>query len=298
MGAALAAGHSTVFAEDTAEVTPLAKRVVMLSLDGIRPDGLAQAKTPNLDRLFRRGVFSHTTLVEASTPTYTLPSWTTLLTGGGSECHGVSSNSWTKGSGSALEGFRDAEGYVPSVFTILKAKGVKTAFYYNWSPLINSYNPNDFDEESCVAEEAYEANFDRAFDFISTHRDERQLIFLYDVHTDNTGHRQGWMSEAYLTAIEESDSAIGRLLSRLANAGFLADTHFLFLSDHGGHGTGHGSRIPTDEIVPWGIVGPGIRRNALLRDHDTVNNAPILLRLFGVEQPSHWVGRVPEEIFA
>lgn len=191
---------------------------------------------------------------------------------------------------------------MPSVFSVLKAQGVKTAFHYNWAQLIPSYNPKDFDATNCVEDVAYEQNFDKAFDFISAHRDERQLVFLYDVHTDHVGHSSGWMSQAYLTAIEESDRAIGRLLSRMAGAGLLAGTHFLFLADHGGHSYGHGKRQPTDEIVPWGIVGPGIRRNHLLGADTvwncTVNNAPIILKLFGVEQPAHWVGKVPEGIFA
>lgn len=302
-GAALAAGAPKAFAEEGKPVVPLAKRVVILGLDGIRPDGLAAARTPNIDRLFRRGVFSNTTLVEQSTGTWTQPSWTTLFSGGGQVQHGVTGNSWTNASTTEhAEGYRDAEGYVPSVFSVLKDNGVNTAFYWNWSQLIKSYNPNAFTDTNDVAEAKYEENFNRTADFLIKHRDERSLVFLYDVHTDNTGHRKGWMSDAYLAAIGESDAAFGRLLSRLAGAGLLADTHFLFLSDHGGHDTTHGKRQPTDEIVPWGIVGPGIRRNVLLpKDatlNNTVNNSPILLRLFGVEQPNHWVGKVPDGIFA
>ena len=51
-------------------------------------------------------------------------------------------------------------------------------------------------------------------------------------------------------------------------------------------------------IVPWGIVGPGIRKGRELALNDTVNTAPVILRLFGATPPAHWTGRVPEELFA
>lgn len=39
------------------------------------------------------------------------------------------------------------------------------------------------------------------------------------------------------------------------------DTHFMFLTDHGGINYGHGG-VSTDEmIVPWGISGPGIKKD-------------------------------------
>lgn len=44
--------------------------------------------------------------------------------------------------------------------------------------------------------------------------------------------------------------------------GLYKDTHFMFLTDHGGINYGHGG-VSTDEmIVPWGITGPGIKKNS------------------------------------
>ena len=44
------------------------------------------------------------------------------------------------------------------------------------------------------------------------------------------------------------------------------DTHFMFLSDHGGVGYGHGG-VSTDEmIVPWGITGPRITQGIKMKE--------------------------------
>ena len=276
----------------------LAKRVVLLSLDGIRADGYRTARTPNLDRLFARGVFSLTT--RDVMPTVTLPNWTTILTGYTPEQHGIQDNNWTAASDAPATIDRDAQGYIPSVFTALKRQvpDIKTAFYWNWQALVNPYNPADFDETAFEANDGYRENCAKALAFLKANRDNPALVFLYDVHTDHAGHNHSWMSPAYLTAIEESDAAFGVFLRGLAEAGLLADTHFLFLSDHGGHGTGHGSDIPEDRIVPWGLVGPGIRKGHVLRDNHTVNTSPVLMRLFGAaETPAQWTGTVPEELF-
>lgn len=75
-------------------------------------------------------------------------------------------------------------------------------------------------------------------------------------------------------------------------------THFMFLSDHGGIGNGHGGVSVDEMIVPWGIKGPGIACGLKMEEaNNTVNTASVILELFGVEQPSAWTGEVPASIF-
>ena len=123
-----------------------AKRIVLISLDGICVAGFKQAKTPHLDALLAEGVLSTKTRVVM--PSVTFPNWTSHLTGSGPEQHGVTDNAWTvsKHKLPAIE--KDNEGYYPSVFSVLKEAmpQIKTAFYYNWGPLINPYNRRHLDE--------------------------------------------------------------------------------------------------------------------------------------------------------
>ena len=76
------------------------------------------------------------------------------------------------------------------------------------------------------------------------------------------------------------------------------DTHFLFLTDHGGIGKGHGGTSAAEMIVPWGISGPGIKRNFLISEpNNTPNTAPMLLHLFGGKPLPEWTGKVIESVF-
>ena len=79
--------------------------------------------------------------------------------------------------------------------------------------------------------------------------------------------------------------------------GLYEDTHFMFLTDHGGIEYGHGG-VSTDEmIVPWGIVGPGIPRGKKMEEpNNTVNTAAVILHLFKIKQPACWTGEVPVSI--
>lgn len=275
----------------------LAKRVVLIALDGIRTDGLGQAKTPHLDALFAEGSFSNTT--RDVMPSVTLPNWTSILCGVGPEQHGVTDNGWTPKKHRLDAVARDGQGYLPSVFSELKRQlpGAKTAFYWNWKPLFNPYNPATLDEAAFEANDGFKGNYGKAFRFLEKHRAEPTLVFLYDVHTDHAGHRHKWMSPEYIRSIEEVDEAVGELVARLKAANLFADTHFLFLTDHGGVGHGHGGVSPEEMIVPWGIVGPGVRKGFDLRVNDTVNTAPTVLRLFGAQAPACWTGRVAEAVF-
>ena len=261
-------------------------------------EGFRKARTPHLDNLLAQGVLSLKTRVVM--PSVTLPNWTSHLTGSGPELHGVVDNSWTidKFKLPAVE--TDSDGYYPSVFKVLKDKkeGIKTAFYYNWPNLIYPYNQKYLDDICFLENDAYAPYYERAFSFIKTHRDEPTLVFLYTVHTDHAGHNHKWMSPEYIRSIEEADEEIGRLLDKLKAEDLFDDTHFLFLTDHGGINYGHGGVSVEEMIVPWGITGPGIAEGKMMEEpNNTVNTAAVILQLFGVEKTLSWTGEVPESIF-
>ena len=131
-----------------------------------------------------------------------------------------------------------------------------------------------------------------------THRNEPWTVFLYSVHTDHAGHKHTWMSPEYISAIEEADVNIGKLLEQMKSAGLYDDTHIMFITDHGGINYGHGGMTTNEMIVPWGIKGPGIVSGvAMTEPNNTVNTASVILDLFGIEQPLYWTGEIPQSIF-
>ena len=299
LGAATLPQPLQAIAASTSMAAPRrAKRVVLISLDGICVAGFRQAKTPHLDTLLSEGVLSTETRVVM--PSVTLPNWTSHLTGSGPEQHGVANNAWTvdKYKLPAIE--KDVDGYYPSVFSVLKQAipQAKTAFYYNWGPLINPYNRQYLDEISYLEKDAYIENYEKAFNFLVENRETPTLVFLYSVHTDHAGHKYKWMSSEYIRSIEEADVEIGKFLDKMKQEGVYEDTHFMFLTDHGGIEYGHGGLSTDEMIVPWGITGPKIKKKMKMEEpNNTVNTASVILHLFRVEQPAGWTGEVPKSIF-
>ena len=275
------------------------KRVLVIAFDGIRVDGLAQAETPHLDALIREGSASMTT--RDVMPSVTLPNFSSHLLGAGPEVHGVTDNGWTVGGAHKLAAVEyDDEGYFPSVYRVLKEQVpfIRTAYYWNWKPLINPHNPRYIDDALFAENDAYVPLYDRAMQFLSENRDVPTFTFLYTVHTDHAGHRYKWMSPEYITAIEEGDAQVGRLVSFLKEQGMYEETHIFFITDHGGIEYGHGGISPEEMIVPWVVKGPGIRAGFRITEaNNTVNTASTVLRLFGAEQPLCWTGEVPASIF-
>ncbi len=285
---------------ETDQINPivLTGRIVLIGLDGISVEGYNVAKHPNLDQLADEGALSLNT--RASMPSLTLPNWTTHLTGSGPEQHGVVNNEWKLNNYVLSPMEKDDKGYYPSIFKILKEQipNMKTAFYFNWAKLIEPYNRVYIDEIYFLKDDSYEENFTQAFDFIVENRYNPTFVFLYTAHTDHAGHKYGWMSPKYIESIEDADVYIGELMDKLKSKGLYKDTHFMFLTDHGGIDKGHGGVSPSEMVVPWGISGQGIKKGYKLKaPNNTFNTAVTIAYLFRCEPPSSWIGSVPMSIF-
>ncbi|MCY4780268.1 alkaline phosphatase family protein [Sphingobacterium sp. UT-1RO-CII-1] len=274
------------------------KQLVLISLDGVSVDGVERANAPVIDSLMKAGAFSLDTRVVM--PSITLPNWTSMLTGSGPEQHGVVDNGWKIDKYVLPPAEKDEDGYYPSVFSVLKKQmpHVRTAFYYNWGDLINTYNKKYLDETSFLENDGYKENYHKAFNFIKDNKKNSFLIFLYSGHTDNAGHKHQWKTDGYLKSIEEADKVIGEFLGALKKEGLDKNIHFMFLSDHGGIGYGHGGVTVDEMLVPWSISGPRVRAGYKIEEpNNTINTGAVILKLFNAKAPRAWIGRVPQGVF-
>lgn len=277
-----------------------ATRVLIMTFDGISIEGLKAANTPNIDALMARGAASLTTRDQM--PSVTLPNYTSHLLGCGPEIHGVADNSWTLKNHSFPAVEVDGDGYFPSVFKVLKdnVPDIKTGFFYDWLNLGYPLNPKYIDDFYFTewTDGSYARICDRAWDFLLENRDRPTFAFVYNLNTDEVGHSHMWMSPEYLKSVEEGDAEIGRMVERLESEGMLEETHFMFVSDHGGVDYGHGGLTVVEMTVPWIIAGPDIREGfEITEPNNTVNTASTVLHLFGVRQPDSWTGEVPMSIY-
>jgi predicted AlkP superfamily pyrophosphatase or phosphodiesterase len=275
-----------------------AQRVLIIGLDGFGAEGYKLAKHPNIDALVAEGVLSLTT--RPVMPSVTMPNWTSHLSGAGPEEHGVVNNNWTIDKHDLQPVEADKEGFYPSIFKLLKDQvpGVKTAFYYNWANLIKSFNQKYLDEVSFEPDFSYTNNYQRATDFMIKNRKEPTMVFLYTVHIDHAGHDHKWLSPQYISAIEEADVAIGKLINQLKAENLYNDTNFLLISDHGGIPTGHGGVSMSEMQVPWGATGPAIKKLGLVDyPNSNKNTSLVVANIFKLKDiPTSWSGVLPEQI--
>lgn len=255
-------------------------RLLLCSIDGMRPDGLDAASTPTLDRLRREGAY--TGRARTVMPSVTLPAHTSMLRGVDTARHGITTNM-----------FQPLARPVPSVLDVAHAAGKRTGFFYNWEELRDLAAPGSLNASvlwgDCdtpggdrrVADLAAQFAADTDFDF----------LFVYFGYTDISGHAHGWMSNVYLDAIVHADSCLAVVLNALENDG--RATNVLVLSDHGGHERSHGTNCDEDMRIPYLLHGPDVKRGCEISDGVRIyDTAPTVAHLLGVPPPSDWEGRV------
>lgn len=272
---------------------PHVSRVLVVSVDGLRPDALLRANAPVLRALMARGSF---TMYAATTDVaVTLPSHVSMLTGVVPEKHGITWNSdFPKG----IPVYPSR----PTLFDLAHRAGLTTAMVAGKSKFATLARPGSLDRwyaprQGSVPDEAVA---DTAVRWIAAHRP--QVLFVHLPEGDRVGHAQGWGSWEHLRTVESSDHQLGRVLQALAMKGLLDSTAVIVSCDHGGAGRNHGAGDVRSRLIPWIAAGPGLRRDFDLtlvperhvRTEDTFATACALL---GLELPADIEGRPVAEAY-
>jgi predicted AlkP superfamily pyrophosphatase or phosphodiesterase len=258
---------------------------LLISIGGLRPDALALTDTPILGRLIAEG--ASTMVCRADMPSVTLPSHQTMLRGVSVGRHGVNTNT-----------FHPLVRPVPSLLDAAHAGGLATGAFHNWEQLRDLSDPGSLDVSCFSRELDVPAGDDRVTEMALEHmgRCDLGLAFVYLGHLDLAGHREGWMSEAYLSAVTNADACIGRLIERVEWLGWRDSAAVLVTADHGGHEKIHGTEMDEDMLVPWVLWGAEIRRGHVLAGavhlRDTCTT---LAHLLGLPRSAEWEGKVVTE---
>jgi predicted AlkP superfamily pyrophosphatase or phosphodiesterase len=252
--------------------------IVLVLIDGMRPDGLRASSTPVMDRLIETG--SSSFWARSVMPTVTLPCITSLFHSATAETHRVTGNVWTP-----------ASDMPHNLFSVVRCKERKTASICNWEEL-RDISPVGSLDTAIYIDNSYDSGGtgDRfiaklAAEFIR--REKYALTFVYLGHVDTVGHDTGYMSPEYLKAISAADASLGIVLKALDE-----NTTIIVLADHGGHGKEHGSDCDEDMRIPVIASGPGIPRGCSI-DGDVciLDVAPTIADLLQVKRPKEWLGR-------
>lgn len=260
------------------------KHVVIISIDGLRPDAIEQTDTPTLDALQAQGAYQPA--AQAVLPSVTLVNHASMLSGLSPAKHGIYWNSNQPDLGK-IKG--------PTLFSVAHEAGLSSTMVVGKPKLEHLVLPGSVDNF------VYAGFTDRqvvieAMDVIRERMPDLLFIHLPDV--DSAGHSVGWMSPGQLLAVSLTDRLIGEVIAALEAQGYLADTLLIISADHGGSGFRHGSDSPEDMTIPWLAVGPGVPAGVTLTSpivtYDTAATALYALR---IPIPAEWDGQPVTEIF-
>jgi predicted AlkP superfamily pyrophosphatase or phosphodiesterase len=256
--------------------------VIVISVDGLRPDAIAHFQARTLTRLIAEGSASlaATTIL----PSKTLPSHTSMLTGTAPEVHGVYWN----------EEEMDEHGYVatPTIFATASEAGLTTAAFFSKSKFEHLAMPGTLDHARFprgLGKDLASKTVDAVQAYLM--RARPNLTFIHLADADYAGHVFGWMSWPYGRAVQAVDREIAEVL-RSADRAFGAGRYTVIVTaDHGGHDRDHGTDDPRDVLIPWIAWGRGVAAGETLPDGiRTFDTAATALALLGLSAPPATAG--------
>ena len=279
-----ATGAPTATETATLIPTPLppARRVLILSIDGLRPDAIALAPMPNLEALMAGAAF--TLNAQTIRPSATLPSHASMLTGLCPSKHGVDWNDYKPELGFALG---------TDLFDLAHAAGMQTVMYVGKEKLRQITEPASTDVFTYINDR----DLVIADQLIQNFPPDFRLLFVHFPTPDWMGHEYGWLSPEQLSVIFRADEALGNMLAELNRRGLREETLIIVTADHGGHDTTHGSSLPEDMTIPWIASGPGIRPGGLTTQVHTMDTAATAAFALGLPLPAEWDGVPVYEAF-
>ena len=238
-----------------------ARRVLVIGIDGVRPDALQNANTPAIDQLIAAGAFTKDTKILGNryceNETISGPGWSSFLTGVWADKHGVDDNTFRG---------RNYEAY-PHFFVYLKRKfpDAVTGSFVDWEP-IDTYIVRDADVREVrpassknSLEQKDEMLAEAAVQFLT--RQDPHAVFVYFGQVDEIGHQDGFHPSvpSYLQAIQTVDLHIATLIRAIQSRSDHVQENWLIIisTDHGGRGRKHRGGHDVPEIVTTFLVVSG-----------------------------------------
>ena len=251
-------------------------KVILISIDGMRPDGLLKCGNSYLSELER--ICAHTYKGSSVFPSVTFPCHYSMAHSVAPQRHGILTNT-----------------YVPEVrpvvglFEKINNAGGSSAMLYGWEPLRDIASPGSLKFATYVGAYMKESSdtvlTDEALKIISC--DKPDFVFLYMVETDEKGgHDNGWMSDEYLRRISIAIDNVKRVIE------FSAEEYsVIIMADHGGHDRTHGTRMEEDMTVPLFLYGKDFEGGRILPEASILDIAPTIAKLMGLECEHEWEGK-------
>ncbi|HVU25025.1 MAG TPA: alkaline phosphatase family protein [Opitutus sp.] len=272
---------------------PAIEHVVVIGVDGARPDVLLLADTPTLHGLIKQGAY--TMWARTTAVSVTIPSFMSMMTGVTPRKHLVE---WDRD----LPFAQPVYPRYPTVMEMATQAGYVTAMVAGKGKFSVFNKPGTITHAFVpTVEKAPDA--DTAVQAVKVITDFKpDFLFVHFAQVDSVGHAKGWGSHEQLEQLAATDGDIAQVLAALDRAGMRDATAVIVSADHGGAGLTHGPDDPRSRHIPWIVSGPGVKsgcdltQDAVLtvRTEDTCATACWLL---GLPLPEYFDGRPVKEAF-
>lgn len=262
--------------------TSAQRKVLIIGIDGCRPDALMAANTPNIDQLLNNGTYSMH--AQTQPPTVSGPGWSAMLTGVWHDKHGVYGNSFDNNNyDSYPHFFNRIETYNPDLFT---------ASIVHWSPI----NSSIVDQADLQIETSDQGVSDEAVALLQDGNPD--ALFLHFDNVDGAGHGFGYSPNIpeYTAAIEQVDALIGPVIDAINNRPTIDDENWVIIlsTDHGGLGSSHGGSSPEEKTIFVIVSGDNVPNEAIVPVSD---QAPVSPAAFALNGSDNYASILDNETF-
>lgn len=252
------------------------KKVILISIDGMRPDGLKACGNPYVKELEK--ICAYTYQASSMNPSVTFPCHFSMTHSATPQRHGILTNTY-------VPQVRPIKG----IFEKISDAGGECAMYYGWEPLRDIALPGKLKYATYI-----NAYTEESSDTVLTDEAEKRIlkskpdfVFLYMVETDEKGgHDNGWMSEEYLRRISIAIDNAKRMIEKFGD-----EYSVIIMADHGGHDRTHGTEMPEDMTIPLFFYGEDFTPGEIKDDVSLLEIAPTIAAIMGVEPDRDWEGR-------
>ncbi len=252
------------------------EHVILISIDGMRPDGFLQCGNPFSEKMMELGAYT----LDAKTvfPSVTLPCHLSLFHSVPPTRHGITTNHYSPFA-------RPVDG----LFERIKMHGGVSAMYYGWEPLRDVSRPGSLKFSTYIDTFAEEGT-DGILTELALERmakDHPDFVFLYMVETDDKGgHGCGWMTPTYLHYIERAIEQVKRVYEA-----FGEEYTIIVTADHGGHDRVHGTELAEDMTIPMFFIGKSFEPGKKLEHVSILDLAPTIAEIMQVTKAPEWEGK-------
>jgi predicted AlkP superfamily pyrophosphatase or phosphodiesterase len=281
-GAGALLAFSGLSCSEPTDPKPAGVRVVLISLDGLRPDAVTATNMPTLVRLAMEG--AATLAAETVQPSLTLPAHTSMVTGLTPARHGVTWND----DATTDTGYLAAQ----TIFDVAAVAGYTSAMFVGKSklrPIVHDAAPTRVNMPPVGKVWKSDTVAAHVRTYLTGGEPKPRMMFIHLPDIDVVGHAFGWMSPEYLTAARHVDSTVAGIWAGLKQA-FGTEFVLIVTADHGGFGRDHYDGSQPVRTIPWIAWGKDVEPQTLTAKVRAVDVAPTMLWVLGLTPPADWDG--------